>query len=341
VLNTDGISHFVRSAVATEPSGTITSVLFYNSNKMALAYQSKAPTQYRLTHHFRLYMKTEALAQGDTLWLNVLVCHLKAGTASSDVSDRASMALAIRNYLNSFPKKENCIIMGDFNVYRGSEAAFQTLTASSPNPVYQFQDPINRVGSWTGNASFADVHTQCPRTDNNGGCYSGGGLDDRFDFILMNRHLLNDSAGMRFIPGTYKAIGNDGQHFNSNINSSPANTSAPAAVISALYLASDHLPVRADLRVSGTFATSIQNQSSKAAFQLEYHDGKIWSASFFEGEELTIQKFDLQGRLSWSEKGRCSGDGCIPVPAISSDNLQIIRLIRKNGQSGQIRLLNR
>ena len=339
VLNTDGVNHFVRSAVATEPSGTITSVLFYNSEKMGLAYQSKAPTQYRLTHHFRLYMKTEALAQGDTLWLNVLVCHLKAGTASSDVSDRASMALAIRNYLNSFPKKENCIIMGDFNVYRGSEAAFQTLAASSPNPVYQFQDPINRVGSWTGNASFADVHTQCPRTDNNGGCYSGGGLDDRFDFILMNRHLLNDSAGIRFIPGTYKAIGNDGQHFNSNINSSPANTSAPAAVISALYLASDHLPVQASLRVSGNFTSSAEAVPASRAFRLEYRDGALFSEQFFEGEELMAGIFDLQGKSHFTGMLVAGKGGKVELPVISMNGMKLIRLMRKNGQTAQIRLI--
>ena len=339
VLNTDGVTHFVRSAPVTEPSGTITSVLFYNSNKMALAYQSKAPTQYRLTHHFRLYMKTEDLAQGDTLWLNVLLCHLKAGTASSDVSDRASMTLAIRNYLNSFPKKENCIIMGDFNFYRSSEAGFQTLTAFSPNPVYQFQDPINRVGSWTGNSSFADVHTQCPRTDNNGGCYSGGGLDDRFDFILMNRHLLNDSAGIRYIPGSYKVPGNDGQHFNSNINSSPVNTSAPAAVISALYLASDHLPVQADLRIAGNFATRVREVKAAGRLRFTYSAGSLYSEEFFEGEELFLSIVDMQGKGIFSGTVQCGKGGEVKVPSIPQKVLSILRFVRKNGDSGQIRLI--
>jgi endonuclease/exonuclease/phosphatase family metal-dependent hydrolase len=339
VLNTDGVNHFVRSAVATEPSGTITSVLFYNGNKMALAYQSKAPTQYRLTHHFRLYMKTEGLAQGDTLWLNVLLCHLKAGTASSDVSDRASMALAIRNYLSSFPKKENCIIMGDFNFYRSSEAGFQTLTSASAGSVYQFQDPINRVGSWTGNASFADVHTQCPRTDNNGGCYSGGGLDDRFDFILMNRHLLNDSAGIRFIPGSYKVPGNDGQHFNSSINSSPVNTSAPAAVISALYLASDHLPVQADLRVAGNFVTSVGSKAAAEGLKLEYREGALFSGQVFECEEILLAVFDMQGRVLFSGIRHGEAGGKIALPAVSGAGLKTLRISRRNGQSGQIRLM--
>ncbi len=339
VLNTDGVNHFARSGTVVEPSGTITSVLFYNKDKMTLAYQSKAQTVYRLTHHFRLYMKTESLEQGDTLWLNVLLCHLKAGTATQDVADRSSMALAIRNYLGSFPKKENCIIMGDFNFYRSSEAGFQTLTASSPNATYQFQDPINRVGSWTGNATYADIHTQCPRTDNNGGCYSGGGLDDRFDFILMNRHLMNDSAGIRFIPGSYKALGNDGQHFNSNINSSPVNTSAPAAVISALYLASDHLPVQADLRVAGNFTLQVKNAATSGRLQLQFREGKIWSEGLFSGEEVMAWLIDMQGRITWSGALTCAGDGSLSIPSLPGGGPKMLRIQGASGRSGQVRLL--
>ena len=34
VLNTDGISYYQRSAQVVEPSGTITSILYYNGNKV-------------------------------------------------------------------------------------------------------------------------------------------------------------------------------------------------------------------------------------------------------------------------------------------------------------------
>ena len=229
--------------------------------------------------------------------------------------------------------------MGDFNFYRSSEAGFQTLTSASAGSVYQFQDPINRVGSWTGNASFADVHTQCPRTDNNGGCYSGGGLDDRFDFILMNRHLLNDSAGIRFIPGSYKVPGNDGQHFNSSINSSPVNTSAPAAVISALYLASDHLPVQADLRVAGNFVTSVGSKAAAEGLKLEYREGALFSGQVFECEEILLAVFDMQGRVLFSGIRHGEAGGKIALPAVSGAGLKTLRISRRNGQSGQIRLM--
>lgn len=339
VLNTDGVNYFVRSAPVTEPSGTITSVLYYDSNKMTLAFQSKAQTIYRLTHHFRLFMKNDQLLLGDTTWLNVLLCHLKAGTATQDVADRNSMALTIRNYLATFPRRENCLIMGDFNFYRSSESGFQTLTSSSPQPAYQFFDPINRVGSWTANSSYADVHTQCPRTDNNGGCYSGGGLDDRFDFILMNRHLLNDSAGIRFISGSYKALGNDGQHYNSSINNPPANTSVPSDVLAALYLASDHLPVVARLRVKGSFVTRIPEVYRSSLLDFSYRDGYLYSDVFFHGETFEAEIFDYHGNCIWKNAVEPDGLNRILLPRPFLVGHRIIRLKSGSGKSGFLRIL--
>jgi hypothetical protein len=297
-----------------EPSGTLTSLIYFNSQKFTLKNQSFANTLYRLVHHFRLYLNTESLVNGDTLWLNVLTCHLKAGTASSDVADRATMATTIRNYLNSFPKKENCLMLGDFNVYRSSEAAFQTLTRT--NSTYQFFDPINRVGTWTTNSTYKDVHTQCPTATSNG-CFSGGGLDDRFDFILMNRHLLFDSAGIKFATGTYKAIGNDGQHYNTSINASPTNTSAPAAVINSLVKASDHLPVVAGLRIIGTFITS--NKSKVYAHSISaYFDAKALHLKGLESDRLEkILVYDMKGQIIFDGKGTKSNeDVSIEIPKI-------------------------
>lgn len=50
---------------------------------------------------------------------------------------------------------------------------------------------------------------------------------------------------MVYVPNTYFAVGNDGNHFNSSINSG-TNYSVSSTVLSALYSLSDHLPVIAD-----------------------------------------------------------------------------------------------
>ncbi|MEZ4784893.1 MAG: hypothetical protein R3F28_12555 [Candidatus Kapaibacterium sp.] len=90
---------------------------------------------------------------------------------------------------------------------------------------------------------FADVYTH-PRLRQYGGRFGGGvngGMDDRFDQILLSPALLS-----RYLPGSYTSFGNDGNHFNDSINAMP-NTAVSPELAQALHDASDHLPVYLDL----------------------------------------------------------------------------------------------
>jgi len=330
VLNTDGVTHYKRSNQQAETSGTITSILYYDSEKLVLANQSFAATSPRLTHHFRLYLKTNELQNGDTIWINVLACHLKAGSTASDATDRANSAATIRTYLNSFSKTENCLMMGDFNVYRSSEVAFQNLTAAGTRPAYQFLDPVNRVGSWGSNASFADVHSQCPSLGYNPGCYSGGGLDDRLDFILMNRHALYDSSGLRYLTGTYKALGNDGLHYNKNITDSPINNSVPSAVLQSLYKASDHLPIVTRLRVKGSFITGLSSVIQKRTFALQLLENFFLVSGLEDGISVALQFSDASGKILWTGE-EVVRDSALDLPQFNCPKgLIFVRAIAEN-----------
>jgi len=97
-------------------------------------------------------------------------------------------------------------------------------------------DPVDRIGHWHNNSSFADVHTQSPRS----GSY--GGMDDRFDWIFASESVLNETYELNYVAGSYWAVGNDGNHFNQAINDGN-NTSVNDAMADALHDASDHLPV--------------------------------------------------------------------------------------------------
>lgn len=79
------------------------------------------------------------------------------------------------------------------------------------------------------------------------GALISGGVDDRFDFLLLSPSLMQ-----RYTAGSYTAFGNDGQHFNNSINAEPANSIVSQTVANALFDASDHLPVYLDLVFSGT-----------------------------------------------------------------------------------------
>jgi len=114
---------------------------------------------------------------------------LKAGDTPSDETTREQEAARLRIYTDQLSAGSNFIVVGDFNLYRATEPAYIRLLDQT-NPGY-FLDPVNRPGYWNNNASFADVHTQSTRvaTLPDGG--SNGGLDDRFDFILVSQAIMN------------------------------------------------------------------------------------------------------------------------------------------------------
>ena len=91
------------------------------------------------------------------------------------------------------------------------------LIGATENNNGQLFDPIDRIGHWHNNSSFADVHTQSPRTTSFGGG-ANGGMDDRFDWLLVSAQLLDESSVLKYIENSYVPYGNDGNHFNDAIN---------------------------------------------------------------------------------------------------------------------------
>ena len=179
--------------------------------------------------------------------LNIYGVHFKASSGQTNAAQRLEEATVLRNYLNSLD--ENYFIVGgDFNIYsnnQSSEPAFEMLTGISGNNNGRLFDPINRIGHWHNNSSFADVHTQSPRTSSFGGG-APGGMDDRFDWLFVSAALLSDSSDIHYIEDSYETFGNDGNHFNQAINSGN-NMSVSNEIANALHDASDHLPVYMDL----------------------------------------------------------------------------------------------
>lgn len=163
--------------------------------------------------------------------------------SSSDALSRATQTQIVRADANGLPAGTNLFYVGDFNIDSSSEASYQNLIGSQIDNDGRAFDPLNRPGTWSSNSSFADIHSQSPHLDNGGGPPGGvgGGLDDRFDFLLISA-ALQDAAGFDYIPGTYRSFGNDGQHYNMDINDNPVIPEG-IAVANALHAASDHLPV--------------------------------------------------------------------------------------------------
>jgi endonuclease/exonuclease/phosphatase family metal-dependent hydrolase len=293
VFNINGRSNYKRGAYT---GSFIVNMLYYNSNKLELKWQGHIETPYRLTDVYRLFYKSHELVNGDTTFVTCIVTHLKAGNSPEDASDRALAASQIMSYINNRNIKGNIMLMGDFNMYTSNEVGFQTFMTPTSTGV-RFYDPVNALGSWQDNPAFARYHTQSTRTS--GDCHSGGGMDDRFDFILSTNPILEGSMGATYIEDTYWAFGQDGNRLNKTLIS-PTNTTLPGEVITALYNNSDHLPVVLKLYVDATpLISSIIGQSVQSKFRLQnpFSDNiRIWT-NFQNPENARVRVFNIVGGL--------------------------------------------
>ena len=201
--------------------------------RQTLRYQIR-PTGYDSTADFYVYNN-----------------HYKSSTGSDNEARRLVEATAIRNNSDALGEGTSVIYTGDFNMYTSSEDGFQELLSSGAGQAF---DPIDEIGPWHNNSSFARWHTQSPC---NGSCpsgFTGGGIDDRFDFQLVTGELL-DTEGMDYISGSYHTFGNNGSTYNDEINNgntivfSGITSFTKTQVLDALHSASDHLPVVADYQL--------------------------------------------------------------------------------------------
>ncbi|MDP7069837.1 MAG: GC-type dockerin domain-anchored protein [Phycisphaerales bacterium] len=174
----------------------------------------------------------------------VYSAHLKAGNNGSSEADRTIGAGRIIDNMGEIPAGSRVIVTGDMNFYDNDEAGYQTFLDGG------LVDPLGS-GSWAG-ASNTLKHSQSPRVVQADGL-ANGGLDDRFDLHLATANLQG-VAGLTLIAGSYRAVGNDGNHYNIAINDGtnsywPADPAASNALADAIHDASDHLPVVADYRL--------------------------------------------------------------------------------------------
>ncbi|MGN0033449.1 MAG: T9SS type A sorting domain-containing protein [Candidatus Limimorpha sp.] len=249
-LNINGINFWKTKAGSNTNNSSLTNCIFYNSTKLQLMSHNVAQTYIRDVDVYDFKILGD---EREDIYLTCVVGHLKAGSGSENESGRKLMANNIMKYLEANYKGRNVLIMGDFNLYGASEPAYVSFTNKSNFPNSYFIDPVYPygVGEWNSNINYEEYHTQSTHRDNDG-CHSSGGLDDRFDFILMSENIYGGNDNVLYINGSYKALGQDGHHFNKSINS-PDNTAVSKEVADALYKNSDHLPVTMELVVNKNF----------------------------------------------------------------------------------------
>ena len=245
-IKVDGIDYYLHGPLTNQSGGTIANMIFYDSRKLTLYKSANITTSYRDINGYTFYYNADNLSNGDTIFTTFWIAHLKAGTGVTNEQHRLTQTQKLMSRIANSGLPGNYTFSGDFNVYNSEEPAYQELTEYS-NSLYRFYDPVNSPGYWHDNAQFASLHTQSTHSQETD-CFSSGGLDDRFDIILVSPYIYYGSDRIHLVDNSYHALGQDGMRFNGTILS-PVNNSIPNSVATALYQQSDHLPVIVDLAV--------------------------------------------------------------------------------------------
>ena len=239
--------------------------------------------------------------------------HLKAASGASNQEERRQGAENVRDNLMSLPTGSHIIVVGDMNFYSPSEPAYAWFTDAGDG---QLIDPLGTGDAW-GGESNALKHTQSPLATQNGGLI-GGGLDDRFDFQFVSPTLL-DGGGFELIDGTYRSLGNDGNHYNQAINSGnnyyfPSDTARGNTLADELIIASDHLPLVVDYQVPAVLGWSLNPTADRilvgADATIDFEIRNDAPVSHPSGADLLHVDVVATGDLSGSES--------VSVPAMST-----------------------
>jgi len=267
--------------------------IIYNTDLFGLASEGFLMTSTRDINEFKLYYKSPTLASGaDTIFLYVFVAHLKSSQGAANVAERLSMAQTFSTHLAYLPQNANVIFAGDFNVYTSTEPAYQELLDNT-NAI-QLKDPINTPGNWN-SSSFQpkSVLTQSTRSSAIFGDGAGGGVDDRFDFILLSTNTFNNWNTVVYEPDSYHAMGNNGTCYNQSITAC-AGGDWPDEILSSLYFMSDHLPIVLNLNFG---VGSVTVNESDAQNCSAYMNAETLEVNWNFDERVILRITDQLGRV--------------------------------------------
>jgi len=285
--------------------------IFFKSSKFTFLYNFVIQTTLRTINLFGLVHNQT----GNTIKL--LAVHLKASNSTSDQQQRLSEVNALRSFTNSLPNGDEFAVLGDFNIYTSTEPAYQRLLQTEVGSEGHFIDPLNLSGTWNQSA-YAPFHTQSSRIRALSDSGSTGGLDDRFDMIL-NSKGLTEEGGIKYIPGSLRPLGNDGNHYNDSVNQRP-NTSVPDSIADAIYYGSDHLPVTALYKFEKTGSVTIISNLIPEKFNVYQNYPNPFNPS-------TKIKFDIPSGLNGS-------DSKVRLSVYNSLGKEIAELVNENLGAG-------
>lgn len=245
-LNSDGNSNYSAAPYFENQSGggDLQQALFYRNDMFVLENTEIVTTPVRDINKYTLLLNT-ASQDTNPIRIYAYVTHLKSSQGGANQQLRLSMVDAFVNNTQQLEEDAYVLFAGDFNIYTSTEPAYLEILDQTNN--IAMADPINTPGAWNNNEDFTAVHTQSTRTSSSGfGGGAGGGLDDRFDFIMVSQNMMT-GTNLNYKADSYKAYGNNGNCYNNDINDINCGGVYNQVIRDALYNMSDHLPVVMEL----------------------------------------------------------------------------------------------
>ena len=222
-------------------------VVYYRRNMFTLENFSTIVTNTRDINRYVLQLNT-ANGTSDPVRIYIYVAHLKSSEGTANELERLDMVSRFTADLATIPENSFVLFSGDLNLYSATEPAYQELLDATNAIV--MRDPINTPGDWHNNDTFAGVHTQSTRISSGAfGAGAGGGMDDRFDFILISENMISNPK-LRYVENSYKSYGNNGNCYDMDVNDPFCAGVFGQELRNNLYSMSDHLPVVMQLQTN-------------------------------------------------------------------------------------------
>ena len=337
-INTDGIDYYRRGPLTNQSGGTIANMIYYDSRKLTLYKATNITTSYRDINGYTFYYNANNLGAGDTIFMTFWLAHLKSGSNSSNEEARLAQVQKLMSRITNSGLPGNYTLSGDFNIYSSDEPAYQMLT-EYPNSLYRFYDPINSPGYWHNNPQFSMLHTQSTHTQE-ADCFSNGGLDDRFDFILVSPYIYYGSDRLHVVEGSYHVLGQDGVRFNGSILS-PINNSIPSNVTNALYHQSDHLPVIMDMTIDAHVGVPVLKPDFQVAMTNPVRETLKVSLQNNEADDYDICIYATDGSLVMKRHERLDvGFHHLTYPFSFRKGIYLVAFTNKSGKKHTQKLIH-
>lgn len=241
-------------------------LIFYRRGMFSLEAIEAIPTAVRDLNYYQLKLST-ADNDTDPVLFEIFVTHLKSSQGNANKTLRLESVQQLTSRFESMDPNSFVLFAGDLNFYTASEPAYQELL--NPDNAITMADPIDRPGSWHNNINFQDIHSQSTRISSGPfGAGAGGGLDDRFDFIMISENMLTNPK-LKYIQDTYKSFGNNGNCYDHNINDPECIGDFSQQLRDNLYYMSDHLPIVMDLETNKEIVLSTESFTTTNPIRLE------------------------------------------------------------------------